>query len=107
MLKGGLILVCQIPGLQSIPCLLSLYLSVFCVFFGYPVVKTLGPRNTQKTQNKHGRNCNRTTIRSFHADDLLEPPAESDKQKAIVLEKLRRLAFKIVADKLEDPADDK
>ena len=37
------------------------------------------------------------------AESLLSPPTGADKEKTVVLEKLRRLAFKIVTDELKDP----
>src|SRR5688572_26973943 len=42
--------------------------------------------------------------RASYADDLFQPPAQTDKQKSPVLEELGRLALEIVADELEYPA---
>src|SRR5450755_324895 len=39
--------------------------------------------------------------------NLGPPPAHAHKQETPVVEKFRRLAFKSVADKLEDPSDQK
>jgi len=44
--------------------------------------------------------------RSGLAVDLGPPPPDADKQEPPVLKKLRRFAFKSVADELEDPAQD-
>ena len=38
-------------------------------------------------------------------DYLLEPPTEPNKQKTPVLQEFRGFAFEIVADELEDPAE--
>ena len=46
-------------------------------------------------------------MRLSFAVDLRPPPAHSDKQESPVSEKLRWLAFEGVADKLEDPPEDK